>query len=57
MGLSFVHAITRLRKKYGTLGWSGFSSESYSHLYDFNDDDFNCAKSILYLMLNLEAKL
>ena len=23
-----------------------------SHLYDFNDDDFNCAKSILYLMLN-----
>lgn len=26
MGLSFIHAITRLRKKYGTLGWSGYSS-------------------------------
>ena len=52
MGLSFVHAITRLRKRYGQLGWSGFSAESYSPLYDFNDDDFQAAKAILYMLLN-----
>ena len=52
MGLAFFHATLRLRQNYDTLGWSGFSKKLGSTLYDFNEDDFQSSKSILFEFLD-----